>query len=128
MLTMLYLIQINTYNSVKAPPKRGFSSIEVWFVGMQVPILIAIFEYGVLLAMKKFLGETLEEKNLIPEKLFRKVDLLFFIVCSVYFVLFTSCYFILYWINIRLLPKEGFWPPIDSITSEVKNNYNHVKK
>ena len=94
MLTMLYLIQINTYNSVKAPPKRGFSSIEVWFVGMQVPILIAIFEYGVLLAMKKFLGETLEEKNLIPEKLFRKVDLLFFIVCSVYFALFTLWYFL----------------------------------
>ena len=91
---MLYLIQINTYNSAKVPPKRGFSSIEVWFVGMQVPILIAIFEYGVLLAMKKFLGETLEGKNLNPEKLFRKIDLLFFIICSVYFVLFTLWYFI----------------------------------
>ena len=96
MLTILYLIQINTHNSAKAPPKRGFSSIEIWFVGMQAPILIAIFEFGVLLFLKKFLGERMEEKNLNPEELFRKVDLLFFIVCSVYFALFTSCYFILY--------------------------------
>ena len=29
MLIMLYLIQINTYASLKAPDKRGFSSIEV---------------------------------------------------------------------------------------------------
>ena len=100
---MLYLIQINTYNSAKAPPKRGFSSIEVWFVGMQVPILIAIFEYGFLLAMKKFLRETMEDKNLNPEKLFKKMDLLFFIACSVYFAIFTTSYFILYWINIWLL-------------------------
>ena len=94
MLTMLYLIQINTYNSVKAPPKRGFSSIEVWFVGMQVPILIAIFEYGVLLAIKKFLVEKMEGKNLNTEKVFRNTDLLFFIICSVYFALFTLWYFL----------------------------------
>jgi ABC-type uncharacterized transport system permease subunit len=96
MLTMLYLIQINTYNSAKAPPKRGFSSIEVWFVGMQVPILIAIFEYGFLLAMKKFLRETMEDKNLNPENLFKKMDLLFFTACSVYFAIFTTSYLILY--------------------------------
>ena len=29
MLIMLYLIQVNTYGSLDAPPKRGFSSIEV---------------------------------------------------------------------------------------------------
>ena len=94
MLTMLYLIQINTYNSVKAPPKRGFSSIEVWFVGMQAPILVAIFEYGIILALKKFLGKMVQGKNLNPEKLFRKIDLLFFIVCFVYFALFTLWYFL----------------------------------
>ena len=94
MLTMLYLIQINTYNSAKAPPKRGFSSIEVWFVGMQVPILIAIFEYGFLLAMKKFLRETMEDKNLNPENLFKKMDLLFFIACSVYFAILVIANFI----------------------------------
>ena len=32
MLVMLYLIQINTYSSVEAPPKRGFSYLEVNFI------------------------------------------------------------------------------------------------
>ena len=54
MLIMLYLIQINTYNSFDAPPNRGFSSIETWFIGMQVPILLAITEYGFLLTMKRY--------------------------------------------------------------------------
>jgi hypothetical protein len=35
--------------------------------------------------------------------LFKKMDLLFFIACSVYFAIFTTSYFILYWINIWLL-------------------------
>ena len=96
MLTMLYLIQINTFNSVKAPPNRGFSSIEVWFIGMQAPILFAIIEYGILLALKKFLVEMMEEKSMNSEKLFRKIDFLCFVVCSFYFAIFTLCYFILY--------------------------------
>ena len=33
MLVLLYLIQINTYNSIEAPPSRGFSLIETWFQG-----------------------------------------------------------------------------------------------
>ena len=90
---MLYLIQTNTYSSVKAPPKRGFSSIEVWFVGMQAPVLVAIFEYGIILALKKFLGKKVQGKNLNPDKLFRRIDLLFFIICSVHFALFTIWYF-----------------------------------
>ena len=94
---MLYLIQINTYNSVKAPPKRGFSSIEVWFVGMQAPILIAIFEYGILLAFKKFLSNTIKGKNLDLENLIKNIDLFFFLVCIIYFAFFTFWYFVLYW-------------------------------
>ena len=54
LLITLYLILINTYNSVDAPPKRGFSAIETWFVGTQALILLAIVEYGILLAIKKF--------------------------------------------------------------------------
>ena len=50
----LYLIAINVYNSVKAPANRGFSYIEMWFIGVQIPILVAIFEYGILLAMRKY--------------------------------------------------------------------------
>ena len=49
----LDLIATNTYNSVKAPAKRGFSYIEIWMLGIQIPILLAIFEYGILLTMKR---------------------------------------------------------------------------
>ena len=50
---MLYLISTNVYNSVDAPSHRGFSYIEVWQVGAQLPILIALFEYGFVLFLKK---------------------------------------------------------------------------
>ena len=53
MLT-LDLIVTNVYNSVEAPTQRGFSYIEIWLIGIQIPILVAIFEYGILLAMKKY--------------------------------------------------------------------------
>ena len=53
MLITLQLIVTNVFNSVKAPTKRGFSFVEIWMVGVQIPILIGIFEYGIILAMKK---------------------------------------------------------------------------
>ena len=49
----LDLIATNTYNSVKAPSGRGFSYIEIWLIGIQIPILLAIFEYGILLTIKR---------------------------------------------------------------------------
>ena len=54
MLIIIYLMQINTYNSVQAPPNRGFSMIETWFVGIQIPILFAILQYGIILTLKKY--------------------------------------------------------------------------
>ena len=67
MLITLYLILINTYNSFQAPPNRGFSSIEIWFGGMQIPILLAIIEYGIVLAVKKYwhLFEEIKLKNAV---------------------------------------------------------------
>ena len=40
LLVTLYLISANVYNSVSAPPGRGFSYIELWAVGMQIPLLL----------------------------------------------------------------------------------------
>ena len=54
LLVTLYLIAINVYNSVEIPTKSGFSFIEIWMIGIQVPILVGIFEYGIVLAMKKY--------------------------------------------------------------------------
>ena len=49
----LYLISTNVYNSVEAPPGRGFSYIEIWMVGTQFPILLALCQYGFVLYLKK---------------------------------------------------------------------------
>ena len=54
LLITLYLIASNTYSSVKGPNRRGFSYVELWMVGVQTSLLVAIFEYGVILALKKY--------------------------------------------------------------------------
>ena len=53
MLITLYLITSNVYGSVEAPKSRGFSYIEVWMVGIQATILLAIFEYVIILVLKR---------------------------------------------------------------------------
>ena len=53
MILTLFLISANVYNSVDAPPTRGFSYIEVWILGTQAPIILALFEYGFILLLKK---------------------------------------------------------------------------
>ena len=45
---------MNVYNSVNAPTKRGFSFIEVWLLGVEIPILVGILEYGLILSVKKY--------------------------------------------------------------------------
>ena len=62
MVVTLYLISANVYNSVKAPDSRGFSYIEIWMIGTQVPILLALVEYGFILYLKKT-SKTFEDKN-----------------------------------------------------------------
>ena len=53
MIVTLYLISANVYNSVEAPKGRGFSYIEIWMVGTQFPILLALCQYGFVLYLKK---------------------------------------------------------------------------
>ena len=53
MIVTLYLISANVYNAVDAPHSRGFSNIEVWMIGAQIPILLALWEYGFILYLKK---------------------------------------------------------------------------
>ena len=54
LLITLDLIASNVYNSVKGPDQRGFSYIEIWNLGVQFPILLAIFEFGVILGIKRY--------------------------------------------------------------------------
>ena len=60
---MLYLISANVYNAVEAPPTRGFSYIEVWMLGTQAPILLALFEYGFILLLKKVAKKRTTNEN-----------------------------------------------------------------
>ena len=54
LLVTLNLILMNVYNSVNAPTKRGFSFIEVWLLCVEIPILVGILEYGIILSVKKY--------------------------------------------------------------------------
>ena len=65
-LVTLHLISANIYNSVEGPSNRGFSFIEIWMVGTQIPILLAVFEYGIILMLKRKVdAATISKANLI---------------------------------------------------------------
>ena len=53
MIVTLYLISAVVYNAVDAPRGRGFSNIEVWMLGAQFPIILALCEYGFVLYLKR---------------------------------------------------------------------------
>ena len=53
-MVTVYLIASNVYSQVDAPKRRGFSRIDIWMVGVQFQILVAIVEYGILLGLQKF--------------------------------------------------------------------------
>ena len=63
MIVTLYLISANVYNAVEAPPTRGFSYIEVWMLGTQAPIILALFEYGFILLLKKVKKKIITNEN-----------------------------------------------------------------
>ena len=61
MIVTLYLISAIVYNAVDAPRARGFSNIEVWMLGAQFPILLALCEYGFVLYLKKYAIKSLNQ-------------------------------------------------------------------
>ena len=68
MLVTLFLISANVYNSVEAPIHRGFSYIEVWMLGTQFPILLALCEYGLILYWKKMSKKCRKVFTLVQSK------------------------------------------------------------
>ena len=101
MLVTLYLITINCYSSVKAPSSRGFSYVEKWMIGIQFCILLAIFEYGYILASKKMLPnddvkkiDPNDRKKIVKEDNRHKtIDLITLAISLTSFLLFN----IIYW-------------------------------
>ena len=65
MIVTLYLISAVVYNAVDAPRARGFSNIEVWMLGAQFPILLALCEYGFVLYLKKYAIKALNQVQTI---------------------------------------------------------------
>ena len=61
MILTLFLISANVYNSVEAPDDSGFSYIDIWMVGTQFPILLALCQYGFVLYFE--VGEPRISKN-----------------------------------------------------------------
>ena len=100
MVVTLYLINANVYNSVDAPRNRGFSYIEIWMIGTQFPILLALLEYGFVLCYKKIatIEDENEAKNL--DKKMRNLDIVTMIVSFCCFMIFAS----IYWIVALTLP------------------------
>ena len=89
LLVTLDLIFVNIYNSVKGPSTRGYSFIEVWMVGMQVPIFLGIIEYAVLLMFKRF-----ELTDGCFNRLSKKIDIWTFVISSLYIVIFVTAYWV----------------------------------
>ena len=97
MVVTLYLISANVYNSVEAPNNRGFSYIEIWMIGSQIPILLALLEYGFILYLKKIqLHSNLDKK-------IKKLDFAAMIFSLFYFLSFASAYW-----GIAFMRKSDF--------------------
>ena len=94
MIVTLYLISANVYNSVDAPRTRGFSYIEIWMFGSQFPILLALFEYGFVLYLKKVVKISDEDETKIFNERIKMLDLVTIIFSFCSFMIFASIYWI----------------------------------
>ena len=113
LLVTLHLISSNVYSSLDIPKRRGFSYIEIWMVGAQGVILIALFEYGIILAWKKWKKyfsnssdvTPIPKTPILPQKKFwnlsdlsteEKIAMLD-VATFLFTFLFFTCFIILYW-------------------------------
>jgi len=99
LLITLLLISINTYNSLHAAPvKRGISFVEIWFIGMVIPIIGAILEYAFLLCLFKYedqfhaAGLMDQEKDLY--EWYKKVDSVSLTVFATFLISFNAVFWL----------------------------------
>ena len=114
MILMLYLISTNVYNSVNAPYDRGFSYIEIWMLGAQFPILLAFFEYGYILYLKKTEAKIGEQNQAIyprdpkptMDDMIKKLDFVIMTISFVFYVTFALLYwFISFALYCNIIPS-----------------------
>ena len=94
LIVTLYLMLINTFTSVNAPKTRGFSYIEMWFVGVQIPIVWALLEYGIILAVIRNKDNStkikLGNKQYYLKKMLSVMDQICFVISIIYFCGFNQ--------------------------------------
>ena len=117
LLITLYLITSNTYASIQGPMNRGFSYIEIWMSGVQITLLLAIVEYGVILAIKKYhrpqnsrkivqvtAGTSVNSANMNPnepvnnwdiDEMCKKMDIFTFFCSLTFIIIFNFVYWII---------------------------------
>ena len=94
MIITLCLISFNVYNAVDAPPSRGFSYIEVWMVGMEIPIIFALLEYSLILGFKRCTHQNKKCFGKIEEKA-AQIDSISCIATIIYISAFSLSYWAL---------------------------------
>ena len=86
LLITLCLIAINNYVSTEAPSTRGISYFDIWFIGCLMPVVLAILEYGTLLAISKYYQGYISGKyidSLIVDKVALVLSLIYIIVFNI---------------------------------------------
>ena len=94
MLVTSFLVVTSIYGSIEAPVSRGFSFIEEWYIGIQVPIILALAEYGFILGMVKLKKLEMNQKYFGHrlEDILRVLDLISFCISILFIFIFKSYY------------------------------------
>ena len=86
------------YNSVQAPSSGEFSYIEIWYIGIQIPIVFALLEYGIMLAALKYTGTETESKlpshheGMTVIRVCKVIDLISFFLSFAFITIFNWTY------------------------------------
>ena len=102
LLITLLLITFNVYGSISstlAPPKRGFSFIEVWLAAILFIMSFAILEYCFILVLIRMNNNL----NMVKKPLFAttdniaKIDFVSFVISLILFSCFVVFYLLKGW-------------------------------
>ena len=97
MLVVLFLIITNIHSDVEGPSSRGFSFVEVWYIGMFIPIIIAMVEYAAILAALKYKTDlqydTESFGKIGMKRLIAHIDMAFLCISIVFMIVFVVYYY-----------------------------------
>ena len=83
LIVTMFLMSSNVYIGVEAPKRRGFSYIETWIIGSQIPIILALIEFGLILGIQKYSEKCLD---------FRRMDLFSLVTSLLFYASFNFYY------------------------------------